>query len=245
MSQAHQRYQEQANWTRALRQYIFGKIGLAEETRVLEVGCGTGAILAEMDIPAYGLDLQLATVKEAKRHTRGIHRLSCADAFSLPFADERFDVIYTHFLFLWLPNPLLALAEMKRVTRAGGQIIAFAEPDYSQRVDEPAELKPLGKWQQEALEAQGANTTLGAQLAALFSKAGIQIIERGSLSKSGDDADSPNAYINEWLTLEADLRGRVPASNLQNMKKLDEKARTAGKRVLYVPTYFCWGQRGE
>lgn len=245
MRQTHQRYQHQAHWTRALRQYIFKNIGLNKDSRVLEVGCGTGAILSEIDIPAYALDLEFALVKEAKTHTKSIHSLTCADAFSLPYAASSFDVVFSHFLLLWLPDPLPALAEMKRVTRAGGQIIAFAEPDYSQRVDEPAALKQLGIWQREALEVQGANTALGAELAALFSRAGIQIIETGSLSKSGDDASHPNAYANEWATLEADLRGRIPSSDLQKMKRIDEKARAAGKRVLHVPTHFCWGQRGE
>ncbi len=44
----HTRYTQQAKWTRDLRAYIFNKIKLNESNRVLEVGCGTGAILSEL-----------------------------------------------------------------------------------------------------------------------------------------------------------------------------------------------------
>ncbi|MCK7482052.1 MAG: class I SAM-dependent methyltransferase [Candidatus Moduliflexus flocculans] len=44
----HARYSQQAKWTRNLRAYIFDKIKLDDATRVLEVGCGTGAILSEL-----------------------------------------------------------------------------------------------------------------------------------------------------------------------------------------------------
>jgi len=56
--------------------------------------------------------------------------LSGGDASRLPFADGFFDLTYCHYLFLWLKHPLQALQEMKRVTRPGGWVATFAEPDY-------------------------------------------------------------------------------------------------------------------
>ena len=44
----HLRYIQQANWTRELREYLFQRTGMATAERVLEVGCGTGAILGEV-----------------------------------------------------------------------------------------------------------------------------------------------------------------------------------------------------
>lgn len=239
----HERYLQQAAWTRELRQYIFKEIGLDKTTRALEVGCGTGAILMEMDTPAYGLDIRLATVKKAKIHTQNIHRLSCADAASLPHPDESFEVVFCHFLLLWLPNPQTALAEMMRVTRPHGHIIAFAEPDYTRRVDKPAALKQLGAWQRDALQAQGADPGIGARLATLFYETGIRIFETGAISNSTDEAFYPAEWALEWEVIEADLRGRVPEVEIQKMKMLDKEAWQKGGRVLYVPTHYVWGKK--
>jgi SAM-dependent methyltransferase len=238
----HQRYLQQALWTKDLRAYIFKEIGLNESSRALEVGCGTGAILSQIDFPVHGLDIQLASVKEAKIHTQGKSPLTCANAFSLPYADASFDILFCHFLLLWLPEPERAIKEMMRVTVPNGHIIAFAEPDYGNRVDKPDELKKLGQWQREALQKQGANPGMGAGLAELFYGAGITIIETGTISTSTREAMSADERANEWETIEADLAGIIPDEDIQKIKRLDFAAWERGERVLYVPTHYLWGK---
>lgn len=238
---SHKRYLHQANWTRDLRKYIFNKVGLTESSRALEVGCGTGAILSQIDFPVFGLDIQLASVKEAKIHTQNKYPLICADAFSLPYANNSFEIVFCHFLLLWLPNPQDAIKEMMRVAMPNGHIIAFAEPDYSERVDKPAELAKLGKWQSDALRARGANPDMGGELAELCYGAGIKIIETGSLSKATRKA-SAEECANEWDTLKSDLTGVLPEASIQKLKEFDAEARARGERVLYVPTHYIWGK---
>src|SRR5512134_3202020 len=60
----HTRYSQQAKWTRDLREYIFEKTDLNRAQRVLEVGCGTGAILSELPKHPnkYGLDIDPAAL---------------------------------------------------------------------------------------------------------------------------------------------------------------------------------------
>ena len=48
----HTRYTQQAAWTAPLRQHLFARLGLTPRHRLLEVGCGTGAILCSL--PARG-----------------------------------------------------------------------------------------------------------------------------------------------------------------------------------------------
>ncbi len=239
----HARFLQQAAWTRDLRAYLFERAGITQARRVLEVGCGTGAILSDFPtlFSLHGLDLEAGRLAEAHVHAPAA-ALTCGDALSLPYPTGVFDITFCHFLLLWVSDPLRALLEMRRVTRPNGSILALAEPDYGHRRDEPDELVPLGRWQAESLRRQGADPGLGARLAELFRQAGIRPVETGILSKSGERPPAPVERDLEWAVLEADLAGSVPAQEIQRMKLLDERAWESGERVLYVPTYFAWGQ---
>ena len=199
----HSRFLQQAAWTRDLRIYLFERAGLTRARRVLEVGCGTGAILSDLApcpvrepgllrknrdyhaTPAaiHGLDLEPARLAEARRHIPAA-ALVCGNALGLPYPSRVFDITFCHFLLLWVRDPLRALLEMKRVTRPGGAVLALAEPDYDSRVDKPDALAPLGRWQAESLRRQGADPGLGSRLATLFRQAGFRPIETGTLRAS-------------------------------------------------------------
>jgi len=239
----HARFSQQADWTRELRAYAFDKVGLKRAGRILEIGCGTGALLAELPAQAtvHGLDLEPARLVEARLHAPGA-ALICGNALSLSYPAGSFDITFCHFLLLWVHDPLQALREMRRVTRPEGFVLALAEPDYAGRVDQPKELRPLGRWQAESLRRQGADPNLGRRLASLFAGAGITVLETGSLRGRGMHPLRPGEWELEWAVLETDLAGYIPARKLQRMKKLDEEAWRRGERVLYVPTYYAWGR---
>jgi len=106
--------------------------------RLLEVGCGTGLILAEVEqfaASAMWIDLSEDMLRHARK--RGL-RVRQAPATDLPFPDESFDVVYS---FKVLPHIEVieeALAEMGRVLAPGGTMIAEFYPKYS--------LKGVGKF---------------------------------------------------------------------------------------------------
>ena len=238
----HARYLQQAAWTRNLRAYLFNKAGLKDARRVLEVGCGTGAILRELETPAalHGVDLDPAALTQALVNARAAS-LTRGNGLSLPYSDSTFDIVYCHYFLLWVNDPLQAVLEMKRVTSRGGYVLALAEPDYSARVDKPEALRPLGEWQRDALKRQGANPGFGAQLAETFFQAGITLKETGTI-QGAEDEPSVREREMEWAVIEADLAESVSSVEIQKMKQLDEDAWERGERVLYVPTYFAWGQ---
>ena len=235
----HSRYLQQAEWTHNLRTYVFEQAGLTKARRVLEVGCGTGAVLRDLVTPAplYGLDLDPAALAECHIHASAVS-LTRGDGQFLPYPDQSFDIVYCHFLLLWVHDPLQVVREMARI---GHSVLALAEPDYSQRLDEPAALKPLGEWQTDSLRRQGANPSFGAKLAETFYQAGIKLIETGPI-RGQAVMRSIEDWENEWAVIETDLDGIVPSEEIQKMKKLDEAARKLGERVLQVPTYFAWGK---
>jgi SAM-dependent methyltransferase len=251
----HRRYLQQASWTRELRSYLFERAGLAASSRVLEVGCGTGAVVSDIrfaDQPestsehrrgriALGIDIDFATLLQclanAPRAT-----FSCADGLALPLANGVFDIVYCHFFLLWVRDPLAALLEMKRVARRNGQILAIAEPDYTLRIDEPADLSSAGGLQTQSLRLQGADVSIGSRLAELFNHAEIKIIETGEIGTRPFDPAITSDALDEWVVLRADLERILSADQLDAIQQQDADARRRGTRRIHVPTYFAWGQ---
>jgi len=238
----HARYLQQANWTRDLRAYLFDQAGLDNARHVLEVGCGTGAILRELETPAsiHGLDLNLDSLAECRIYAPNV-TLTRGNGLSLPYLNQTFDITYCHYVLLWVSDPLQAVLEMKRVTRQQGHLLALAEPDYFARVDQPDELKILGEWQRESLKSQGADPGFGARLAETFFQAGIKIHETGTIQSAIKDPTEAEREM-EWAVIETDLAGLVSDEEIQKMKRIDEQAWQQGNRILDVPTYFVWGQ---
>jgi len=235
----HSRYLQQAAWTHDLRTYIFKQAGVINARRVLEVGCGTGAILQEVHTSAslHGLDVDPDSLSQCKVHVPAAS-LVHGDGHDLPYPDKSFDIAYCHFLLLWVRDPLQVLCEMARV---GHIVLALAEPDYSQRQDEPQALRELGRWQTESLSRQGANPAFGAVLAETFFHAGLTLVETGPI-RSPDRKRSPIEWQSEWSVIEADLAGSIPEKDIRKMKALDGLAQKDGNRILHVPTYFAWGK---
>ncbi len=241
----HARFCQQAGWTRDLRQYLYGRAGLSEARRVLEVGCGTGVVVADLatSSPAavHGLDLSQRHLRFARR--QGVAaQFACGEALALPYANGVFDFTCCHFLLLWVMQPELALAQMRRVTRKGGVVLALAEPDYGGRIDYPPELAALGQWQRDALRRQGADPEIGRKLGSLFRRAGLQAVETGLLGGQWGPPPSSEARASEWAVLQADLGLTVSLETLQHLQALDDTAWQRGERVLFVPTFYAWGR---
>jgi SAM-dependent methyltransferase len=242
--QAHQRFAVQAGWGDALRRYLFGRLNLKKGDRVLEPGCGTGAILSGLS--AYtqggpvGLDINTAYLHFA-RHQQPQPTLTTGNVLQLPFSGETFAAVYCHFFLLWLPDPAAALTEMLRVTRPGGAVMALAEPDYGGRIDYPEELAGLGNLQAISLQHQGADPELGRRLPELFHEAGLQNVESGVLGSQWTHPIDQRAWQSEWETLEQDLSGLVEPRRIAALRRMDADAWQSGRRVLFVPTFYAIG----
>ncbi len=102
------------------------------QARWLEVACGPGLIarrLAPRVGEVLGVDLTPAMVvkasAEAEREGVANVGFAVADATALPFEDASFDGTVTRFSFHHIPAPGRVLAEMARVVRPGGRVLAL------------------------------------------------------------------------------------------------------------------------
>jgi SAM-dependent methyltransferase len=244
----HRRYRQQAGWTESLRVHLMERIPLQPTGRILEVGCGTGAVSAPMarenpSAKIIGLDIDVPRLRFANSHDRAAEYVG-GDALRLPFRNGEFDFTFCHYLLLWIPKPEHALREMVRVTRPGGWVAALAEPDYGGRIDYPPPLETLGRRQMESLRRQGADPAIGRRLAGLLSTAGITVLESGVLgaqiNPGSPDTDETEL---EWRVLKEDIGGGISDAEWQTYFEADRAARKAGQRVLFVPTFYAAGTR--
>lgn len=111
------------------------RFGVLPGMRVLETGCGAGA-LARFLIPALrgrgeyvGVDSDDVLVEEARARTpaEGIAlRFEVADARRLPFGAREFDAVVSQFLLCVVPRPAEVLQEMVRVARPGAVVASVS-----------------------------------------------------------------------------------------------------------------------
>lgn len=97
-------------------------------TRVLDIGCGTGAQLAIYQMrgcDVYGIDLSLSMLRVARENLGVKAVLQNCDATELPYQDGTFDLVHSS-LFLHQLRPEVrtaALAEAVRVMRSDGHLL--------------------------------------------------------------------------------------------------------------------------
>jgi ubiquinone/menaquinone biosynthesis C-methylase UbiE len=107
------------------------------ETRVLEVGCGTGAVTRVLAgwpgvREAVGVDPSPVFVAKARELAETLNNVSFeeADGRALPFPDDAFDLAVFHTSLTHIPQPERALAQAFRVLRPSGTL-AIYDGDYS------------------------------------------------------------------------------------------------------------------
>jgi len=96
--------------------------------RVLDVGCGPGALTALL-VERVGIDAVSAIDPSASFVAALGERIPGIDARSgsaeqLPFPDDQFDAALAELVVHFMTDPVAGLAEMARVTRPGGRVAA-------------------------------------------------------------------------------------------------------------------------
>lgn len=110
------------------------KLDIVAGQRILEVGCGAGAVLAllaETGATLAGVDYSVPHIEIARRALPGAD-LRAAEACSLPFDDGTFDAVFSHGVFLYFSNLGYAgrvLKEIARVATPAARLLILDVPD--------------------------------------------------------------------------------------------------------------------
>jgi SAM-dependent methyltransferase len=102
--------------------------GVRQGQRVLDVGCGPGALTAEL-VRRMGAEAVSAVEPSASFAAAARERLPEVDvrlsaAEQLPFPDDAFDAALAQLVVHFMADPVTGLREMSRVTRPGGVVAA-------------------------------------------------------------------------------------------------------------------------
>jgi ubiquinone/menaquinone biosynthesis C-methylase UbiE len=202
--------------------------------KVLDVGCGTGAItrgIAEAVGPggcAVGIDVHRALIEQAHRSHGDVAGLSFAqgDVYALPFHDA-FDLVSAARLLQWLADPRDALGQMARAARPGGRLVVL---DYNHEKvtwepDPPASMQAFYaaflRWRADA----GMDNAIADHLPELFRKAGLVEIAATSQHEVTRRADPEfETRIRIWAEVAATRGQQMVADGV-----IDEEGRAAAE----------------
>jgi len=104
-------------------------IKLKKDSLVLDAGCGTGLLFKHVGRPAkllVGLDISSRILREAKKRAKKLPTTAVvrADADFTPFKNNVFDATFAITLLQNMPDPLVTLHELKRVSKDHAFIVA-------------------------------------------------------------------------------------------------------------------------
>ncbi len=136
--------------------------------RVLDVGCGGGALLRTIDAPfMIGLDHAAPGLARTRAEAPRV-RLVCGDSLSLPVADQSVDAVLAQHVIEHIEDPERACRDWLRVLRPGGGLLV---------------LTPNGRFSDASVFHDETHVHIfnAAELTLLLERAGFDIRERRTL----------------------------------------------------------------
>lgn len=168
--------------SKALCEYFLNH-GLMSSQKVLDVGCGTGAMLnmfADLlpQTEFVGLDNSNEILSNTLGNDKSNIKYKFGEASQLPFADDTFDLVYTRLVLMHNHDPIGIVNEMRRVCKPNGIIISI-EIDDETMIFYPyeRELFELIHCHIEYARRKGTDRTMGRKLYSIFKLCGMNDVK--------------------------------------------------------------------
>lgn len=155
------------------------------DLRVLDVGCGPGALTAELvrrlgPASVHAIDPSESFVAAARGRLPGAD-IRHASAEDLPFEDGAVDAALAQLVVQFMNDPVAGLSEMARVTRPGGVVAACVWDRGGDRSPLSPFWRAVDDLDHVEGESQGPGVNQG-DLARLFAQAGLTVVSDTELT---------------------------------------------------------------
>jgi len=222
--------------------------GVTAGQRVLDVGCGPGALTAEL-VARVGAESVSAAdpsepfVEAARARFPGV-RVELAPAEDMPFEDDAFDAALAQLVVQFMADATAGVREMARVTRPGGTVAACVWDLAGGR----APLSPFWAAARELDPNQSGEALLvgtgQGQLTELFAEAGFEDIREDAISVSLEHETFEDWW--EPFTLGVGPAGAYAARlDDETRAELREHAREQLPPAPFVLTAQAWAASGR
>jgi len=221
--------------------------GVRPGQRVLDVGCGTGALTGEL-VRRVGSDGVSAldpseSLSAAVRDRYPGVDVEHGSAERLPFADGHFDATLAQLVVHFMSDPGAGVAEMRRVTRSDG-VVAACVWDHAGGT---GPLSPfwdvVREFDPDVTDESGLVGSRGGDLAGLFESAGLREVEETALT-----ARLEHPTFEEWwepFTFGVGPAGAfVTGLDEDRRAELRERCREALPEPPFVIAARAWTARG-
>jgi SAM-dependent methyltransferase len=221
---------------------------IAPGARVLDVGCGPGALLAALSSrtapdQVAGIDPSESFLATARARFPWAD-LRHGSAEALPFDDDTFDAALAQLVVHFMTDAAAGLSEMARVTRPGGTVAACVWDFAGGRAPQSIFWSALGSVVPGVEDESRRTGSSEGDIAALLRGAGCSGVEEGQLSVAVDFAS-----FEEWW--EPYTLGVAPAG--QQLAQLSEadRGRVRERAAELLPsgafriTATAWAARGS
>ena len=216
-------------WSRLVGHAFLEWLAVPNGARWIDVGCGTGAFteaVIERCDPAAVSAMDPSEGQLAYARSRPAAKLAefrVGDALALPYPDRNFDAATMALVISFVPDPLKAIMEMKRVVKSGGTVGAYmwdfaggglpVEPMHRA-------LKSMGV----AVSIPGLDVAGRDRMQALFEKAGLQSVETRVIRIPVGYADA-DEFWEQFRVPEGPLGLAMRKMSLSDIEKLKVRVR--------------------
>jgi ubiquinone/menaquinone biosynthesis C-methylase UbiE len=182
-----------------MREQFVNGIPLANGAKVIEIGCGTGAvcrtIASRVEVAeVVGVDPSTGFLDKARKLAPDTAKLQFVegDGRKVSYPDSSFDAAVFYTTLCHVPSPDLALAEAYRLVKPGGWLAAL-DGDYSTTSVATGSIDPLQSCAAAAMETLVNDPWLARRLTAMVYRAGF--VEPRAVSYGYVSVDDPGYLL--------------------------------------------------